>query len=51
MHYNEYQNSAPKKEVDNTPQYDVDDILDKISAKGYTSLSIDEKDYLASLKK
>tara|TARA_B110001454_G_C12303567_1_gene260539 strand:- start:42 stop:497 length:456 start_codon:yes stop_codon:yes gene_type:complete len=32
------------------PQYDVDDILDKISSSGYTSLSVEEKDFLTTLK-
>jgi hypothetical protein len=49
QYQNPNQNSVGK--VDNTPRYDVDDILDKISSSGYTSLSNDEKDFLASLKK
>ena len=52
MHYKEYQNGGvTKKEVSNSPRYDVDDILDKISESGYPSLSEDEKGFLASLKK
>lgn len=39
------------RKVNNAPRYDVDDILDKISESGYPSLSEDEKNFLASLKK
>jgi hypothetical protein len=51
MYYNEYQNGIANKASKKTPTYNVDDILDKISESGYPSLSVDEKDFLASLKK
>ena len=50
MHYNEY-NTGEINDGGFSIEYDVDDILDKISESGYPSLSEGEKEYLASLKK
>jgi hypothetical protein len=51
MHYNEYNSGDIETDGGFRLDYDVDDILDKISASGYPSLSEGEKEYLASLKK
>ena len=32
--------------LSNTPQFDMDEILDKISISGYSSLTDDEKEFL-----
>ena len=49
--FNPSYNINTNRKVNNTPRYDVDDILDNISKSGYPSLSEDEKSFLANLKK